>query len=380
MNKKILYIYILAILGLILTLYYIWFRFIRERIPRDIPFMLTPLTFFCLCCICLIYIYVLYRMYRPRNPSYGALILYQYSNKIFKTYYFFDKLLKKNTYINKYLFNFYFKCIKNLKLYETKINNKLFIIFIIMPKIIILCAFIIDIFYFNKFYLFYYALILGLLSLCYIYSLYSIKQYLTLITHKLDKYYFVKILSTKEQEEEYEKNNDGTGFFISLSHLNFSENYIEAFNLEAFNLDYNSIVLDPKYFINLQSTNLIFDFNLYEYTCIESNEAREYYSKRYNIKLPPESFVFEHKSDEISKLLAKEFHELMPQAYYFQAFVETHTDLVKINFFKFEKYFITGYLICWLYILGVSIHTLNIRELIEMLNATWEQIKNPFIE
>jgi hypothetical protein len=362
-NKKILYIYLLAILGLILTLYYIWFRFIRERIPRDIPFNLTPLTFFCLCYICLIYMFILYRLYKPKITSNMVLILRQYLNIILKPFYFSDKLLKKNMNINRYLFDFYLKCIKLLELYKTGNNNTIFIIFNIMPRIIILGAFMVDVFYFNKLHLFYYALVLSLLPLFYLYSIYSISQYLNLISNKLDKYFEVKILSTIEDEYLYRQIHKVPRYMVSLSDLEYNDDG----------------VLDSKYFIKWQSANLIFDYDLYEYICVETDETREYYSKKYNIKLPP-LWIFEPESDEISKLLAKEFNILMPQAYYFQAFVETHTDLVKINFIKFEKYFIIGYLICWLYILGVSIHTLNIKELIEMLNSTWEQIKNPFTE
>ena len=43
---NIIYKYLLIICGFIFITYYLWFRFIRERLPRDIPFDLTFLSFF----------------------------------------------------------------------------------------------------------------------------------------------------------------------------------------------------------------------------------------------------------------------------------------------------------------------------------------------
>lgn len=44
--KKNIFNCLLILLGFFLVMYYIWFRFIRERLPRDIPFNLTFINFF----------------------------------------------------------------------------------------------------------------------------------------------------------------------------------------------------------------------------------------------------------------------------------------------------------------------------------------------
>ena len=64
-TKKNLYIYSLAILGLFLFFYYIWFRFIKEKVLRDIPCDLTIIRFIGLCIICAVYMYIIFRIYVP---------------------------------------------------------------------------------------------------------------------------------------------------------------------------------------------------------------------------------------------------------------------------------------------------------------------------
>jgi hypothetical protein len=49
---------ILILLGLFMLLLFIWVRFIRVRLPRDIPFNLTELGLIILIYICLIYKYI----------------------------------------------------------------------------------------------------------------------------------------------------------------------------------------------------------------------------------------------------------------------------------------------------------------------------------
>ena len=48
-----------------------------------------------------------------------------------------------------------------------------------------------------------------------------------------------------------------------------------------------------------------------------------------------------------------------------------------IKFMKIVVYMI--YLICWTYVLIISIKILDINELIKVINQTWGNIENPFI-
>ena len=65
LRSKILLIF----LGIIILGYYIWFRFIRERLPRDIPFDLSFISLFVLIIICVSYIYKIYKIIKPSKSN-----------------------------------------------------------------------------------------------------------------------------------------------------------------------------------------------------------------------------------------------------------------------------------------------------------------------
>lgn len=322
LNKKLLYIYLWAILGLFLILYYIWFRFIRERLIRDIPYNLTIFTFLTLCIICIYYIYILYRIYKPLIKSHSILVIFQNLLLfLFKLFYFFDKLLRKNYYINKVITNLNIIFIKNFKLYTFDYNKYFFIFFYIFPRIFILITFMVDIFYFHKLHLFFYLLPLGILPLIFRYNIYFISKYLDIITNSLHKNYYVIILSTEEEEEEYRKTHNGLCFSLPLSCIQ----YEDIGGIDAVSTDY---------FISCQSTNLVLQDNMYKYTCIETWLARDYYIKKHNLK-EPTIWIYKPESDEISKALAKEFRELMPRAYYLAAFLHVYNNYTLRDIIKY---------------------------------------------
>lgn len=112
--------------------------------------------------------------------------------------------------------------------------------------------------------------------------------------------------------------------------------------------------------------------------------ARDMYVKKYNIN-HPKLWVYEPESDEISKALIGKFKEVMPQAYYFKAFIDTHNELVKSRerYLTFNICIIIIYLICWLYILFISFHTLhelNITLMILEILKEYSRIPEPFSE
>jgi hypothetical protein len=353
LNRKLLYINLIALIGLFIILFYIWFRFIRERLPKEIPFTLNIFSFFCLCFCCLVYMYILYRIFKPAT----SILLPLFKNKlvfISMPLYYFDKLINNNKYVTKIIFTWFYKIILYSKAYDTNINKNIYMTFMVIPKIVLLGVFILDVFYFKNLQIFYNIIFIGFIPLFYTYSIYSINKYKEIISNYLDKNYRVKMLSTKKDENDYRKQHGNRCFFGFINGLKYIEPELD--------------MLESKYFIEIQAANLMFDYQLYKYTCIETWHARKIYIKKHKVP-EPLIWFYQPESDEISKALAKEFHELMPKAYYFQAFIETHYDIVKVNFIKYNKYFLIGYLVCWLYILFISIHTLDFSELLNVL--TW---------
>ena len=88
MNKKsnIIFYYLLVSLGLIITSWIIWSRFIRERTIRNIPDELfTEIRFWILLYICLIYFYVVKTLIKEPKPNIYISILSSLLNKYLST-------------------------------------------------------------------------------------------------------------------------------------------------------------------------------------------------------------------------------------------------------------------------------------------------------
>jgi hypothetical protein len=60
---------ILSILGLIILVVFIWYRFIRERLPKDIPFNLSIEGLIILLEICIIYSYIIYTLTTEKKST-----------------------------------------------------------------------------------------------------------------------------------------------------------------------------------------------------------------------------------------------------------------------------------------------------------------------
>ena len=74
--------YFIIALGFILFSIYIYYRFIRERLPKDIPFNLSVLGFFLLIQVCCIYTYIIWKYLKPKKEPNEFFI--QISNFIFE--------------------------------------------------------------------------------------------------------------------------------------------------------------------------------------------------------------------------------------------------------------------------------------------------------
>jgi glucan phosphoethanolaminetransferase (alkaline phosphatase superfamily) len=57
--------YIFNVLGFLIICFYIWFRFIRERLPKTIPINLYFLYLIIIIFICIIFVFILKQIIRP---------------------------------------------------------------------------------------------------------------------------------------------------------------------------------------------------------------------------------------------------------------------------------------------------------------------------
>jgi len=348
--------FLLIFLGFALLTYYFWFRFIRERLPRDIPFELTSISFFILVGICVIYLYIILKIIYKINNNSSILNLFKKKIaiillpiKIFNDFLLFDLKL------SIVLIKIFYYLIKYFNLYDDKKNYNMFIMMDLTPKLILVCIFFYDIFYLKTINNFYYYIIISIIPLIYTYIIYNFSTITEHLQTYLEKNCYIKI---NEPENE-----DDLDYFISL-------NSIKANAKGLTNL---------RYFIKIQVASLIFENDLYNYSIVETIEARYYYANKNNIKLP---VVFEMQPDFdfISKDLAKKFREKIEIIIYLQAFVEVYNDITKPQIINKQLIIIlSSYLIGWLYILIISIHTLNYLEIINIIETMQNHIE-PFSE
>ena len=329
--------YLFVLLGFSLLCYYIWFRILRDRAPQIIPFETSWISFILVLIICLTYLYIIIRIYQPKSPHPYVLKLLEVIKKIYYPLIVLDKVFKSNVVIKKIIIKLLFYgslFTKKYKLYLYMNQNVFQLVFFHLPKFILLFVFCLDVFYFNEIKLFYYFIWLTLLPILFDYILYLIKGELENQIEYLEKTFYILVLST---------GNDGNDYFVSPS------------NLKCINEFFDRYILHAKYFIEAQVMNLTFNYDLLKYDCIETGEAREIYAEEHHIQLPSLS-VFEPRSDEISKNIFEEFHELMPMAINVTSFFENYK-FIKQESIKTKKLNIMimlMYLFCWVYIFLVS--------------------------
>ena len=300
---------IIILISIISIILYIWFRFIRERLPREIPFELTILGFLFLIFICM---------------SYFVSIIDSLSNKkqfssIFK--YLKDYFLKSVDYltdllidskITASLFEKYF-----IKLSHTvrKIGYyNVYIILELIPRCILVIVFVIDVFYFGCITYFYNIIFLNIFVLCSKFILY------------LFKHIFNKSIQTLDKRAE----------LLCANYLDTSK------------LGYIPIVAATQFIYEQARRELL---NLRDIIYVPSFKI-DYVTdlrKRFNI---PKTVRF--NTDKFSNEIRAILNLTISLYKITSLFEQKRSKLKPVNLIIF-----TLYLICWSYILYVSAHSLS---------------------
>lgn len=324
--------YFLAFIGLIFLFLYIWHRYIRERLPRDIPFQPTLLNLLFVIGISFMYFYVLLRIFKPKPPHPWVLQLFLLLQPVFKPWYALDVVIRENIYFHR-LINSLGKMLKYITNEER--NIKLYIVWYILPRVILLFILLIDTFHFHKLnYIYTFGFLTLFIFICY-YIIYclriTIKQYI----EYLDYYFEVEVTS-----EDF----DGSNYFTDIEYLNDRD----EMKIQAF--------------INYQTAAFWFDNTPYKF--------KYKFVERYNTNAE-----FIEISAKENKYLINEFYRLIPLIVSINLFIETYdciinkfidnkeTDYItkmRINLKRVYIIITSLYLITWLYILIVNIHTLPI--------------------
>ena len=184
MNKK-LYQYILIILGIIMFLAFIWFRFIRTCLPKDIPFHFSLLGFCVLVSTCSIFLYIVISLLRQSQSSNSFIKVI--INIIYIPLETLDHSIKNISKVKKYYKHFIIFLIKILEFLVVK-TNIFYYTFTIIPRLILLTTLFTDIFYFGKLEYIYKVLILAVFILLGKYIIYSLKYAKTAFIQSLESY------------------------------------------------------------------------------------------------------------------------------------------------------------------------------------------------
>jgi hypothetical protein len=209
MKIKIIIRELLFLIGLFLISWFIWIKFLRGRLPKDIPYLLTEERFYILILICLVYLYLIKKLLFPKYKENYIIKdkLYNLSESIFKPFYVVDEKMKENKYILKKIINF----LDKLALKDVNYLNLLkeFYFMNLMPRLVLVLILLIDIFFFYKISIFYKFVILSILPLLLRFKKFQIKE-----SEKSYINYYEKIIGIEnielidvrsyDEDEEYE--------------------------------------------------------------------------------------------------------------------------------------------------------------------------------
>ena len=316
--KTLITKYILILLGFILTISFIWFRFMKERLPREIPFDLSLIGFVLLVFACFTYTYMIITIlfnYNPTSNSLSSIVQY-----IYKPLTTLDEAIKTNSIIKPY----YEKFLVYIVTHTNGINYfKVYLVFDIIPRIILVSALLIDTFYYHCLFLLYKVIIVSLLLFLGRYLKYS-------FTYAKEQYTFQLESMVNNVITNYE-NPDTDTYELFLS------------------------TPSPRRFIEIQLNAIVYDSKEYTYSPLASIEYRDNYYKKHNLS---ESYILTTKERD---LMYVDFYKIMKIVIPLSVHLEEYS--VQVEYPKYRKrksIIFTLYLVCWLFILIVSIPSLSL--------------------
>jgi hypothetical protein len=329
---------------------FLYFNFIRERLPKNIPFILSEYGFYLLIFICCVYLFSIKQLLYPKNLSNNLIKIFSY---IYKPFLIFDTTLKFNKFSYRYYYNFFLKSIDKITTWGIfEIGVSIYIVQI-MPRLILLLIFVIDVFWLHSIEIFYYFIFLGIFPLLYNYLKYSLEFALQDYINDLeDKYDFVWVFEEGYGTLEWKHNPKAIYHNTKVSVKQYIKIQVEAFLTYGDNGEYLEYYGEPY--------------------------AKDYLVKDYREEKKIETELTIEDYDYITK----QFHFITPKLVILGQFLEM-MKLTPSYFFikKVKVALLLGYLICWLYILIISLSSLdNLPFTLKILESLTQYLalQNPF--
>lgn len=334
MKLKTIYNNTLIILGLTIFALFIWLRFIRVRLPRDIPFNLSILGLIILLEICCIYGYILYTLFK-KNHSTNTLILYLI-DQLYKPLITFDNFLKElpgvqSIYLRFMVFLSY-KCIFLFK--DTSI---FYVIFYILPRLILVTALVMDTFCFHKLYYLYKVLLISILLLLHRYIIYSFKHVKELLILKKEPYVssinmkYIPGVIVYDDDDDDDEDNDWIPptMFIPLNK-----------------------------FIEIQTNAIVYEDTHYDFMITLSEKAWEEIRVKYHLVCNNDVTIsIIRQENKLRELQIDNPINIIQVSIIIEYYNITTTNE---RYKTIKKLITVNYLLCWVYILFVSFYTLPI--------------------
>jgi hypothetical protein len=345
----------LLVLGFIMSFWIIYARFIRERLPKDIPIKLSEFGFWFLSYICIIYIIMIISLLFLTTKKPNETLI-KIRDLIFTPLVEIDHFFKYNQFMKKPYYIF----MDNLIFILQKLNHTelllLNIYFQILPRMLLVYLLFKDAFIFCKLEILYKFVLIGLLPFIHRYIKYSIKDI----------------------KEQYIKDMEVT---CEGAHL-FDEAYADP------NIDWEHTE-DNKYHRRNVPLKEFIEFRIkqevyktpdvsYDFYWLIKTSVYEKYQKLHNI--PLDTVLNKENRNIINKHYYMRYEECLTLG----KFSKIYSIIGQMKIIVYFKIFIFAmYLICWGYILYVSYFTypinfINTKLVIQFILRRMLKFEEPF--
>jgi hypothetical protein len=295
----------------------------------------------------------------------------------------FDDYLKNTCLIKPYYEDFISYIIPKLELVIIK-SDIFFIVFWIFPRLVMLTALFIDVFIFNQLHYKYMVIFFGLLLFFNRYFKYSLKTYKKKLIETNRKYIsnistpYVPGIHPSELEQNYDPEEEDHDVCPEIMDLPL-ENFIE-FQTES--IVYGNITREIEIIFSTQQLRDELWHKHFGHSDFWKGfklELPENYINIFGDKIPDNNYQAQSFIEEIENTFKKnQINKIVTISLLIEYYTKTNNFNEKFKKIKLLIY--VNYLLCWLYILIVSIQTLNIAELMLILNKTWLTLQDPFTE
>jgi hypothetical protein len=347
--------YFFVLFGAFLFALFIWIRFIRERLPKDIPLTLNTLGFLILLEICCIYLYIIISIIKQKKTD---PIITNIINTLYYPLEEFDNFSKNLPIIETYYKKFIIWYAKSLEYFVIE-TNAFFVLLSIIPRLVLVGVLCIDVFYFNYLSSIYKVLLLSLLLFIRRYSIYSIKTFRN-----------ISYTSLKEDVSDI-----CTPYVQGVHPAEWPEN--NKINNENDDDEDDEMALPTNIFVEYYIKEYIYNYKIINYTFIVHN--KEFYDRQFNKYNIEKISNNDRLPSYIRNKYQNETETTLKNVLYLSILLE-HYEITS-NKTSYRYIFIlvyTLYLLCWIYILIKSTSWENIQNTLKILYEIMLKVEEPF--